>query len=268
MVPARYRTTEDDFIPEELKRFIEDDLKKATPSVQLRNLPKETRNDLNRVSSNRKSSDIFNILLDENKATEANQHAKPSTTDLLTTRHIQIPEQKNIVMTAFTSPNITRNKYRGVDNFNPNSYNNGIAPTPKADGPVITTASPIVRAILLKENPDKPVKFGRNGLVMPEDDSDVTNHYMELVNLDSADLIANVDPFECPICFGQFNQYEGIVLRDCLHSFCKECLVNTINYCEEAEIKCPYMDTTYSCESTVQVKWVRVIGNASAAYCK
>ncbi|XP_019561758.2 uncharacterized protein LOC109430168 [Aedes albopictus] len=259
VVPARYRTTEDDFIPEELKRFIEDDLDKAAPSVQLRNLPKETRNDLNRVSSNRKSSDIFNILLDENKATEANQHAKPSTTDLLTTRHIQVPEQKNIVMTAFTSPNITRNKYRGVDNFNPNSYNNGIAPTPKADGPVITTASPIVRAILLKENPGKPVKFGRNGLVMPEDDSDVTNHYMELVNLDSADLIANVDPFECPICFGQFSQYEGIVLRDCLHSFCKECLVNTINYCEEAEIKCPYMDTTYSCESTIQQREIKAL---------
>lgn len=256
VVPARYQTTEDDFIPEELKRFIEDDLKKPTPAVQLRNMPKETRNDLNRVSSNRKSSDIFNILLDENKATETH-HTRPNTSDLLTTRHIQVPEQKNIIMTAFTSPNITRNKYRGVDNFNPNTYNNGNAATPKADGPIITTASPIVRAVLLKENPDKPVKFGRNGLVMPEDDSDVTNHYMELVNLDSADLIANVDPFECPICFGQYEQYEGIVLRDCLHTFCKECLVNTINYSEEAEIKCPYMDNAYSCESVIQQREIK-----------
>ncbi|XP_062547961.1 uncharacterized protein LOC134213224 [Armigeres subalbatus] len=259
MVPARYKNTEeDDFIPEELKRFIEVDVKKPTSPVQLRQAPKETRNDLNRVSSNRKSSDIFNILLDESRAKET-QLTNPSTSDLLTTRHIHVPEQKNIIMTAFTSPNITRNKYRGVDNYNPNSYSNGHVATPKADGPIITTASPIVRAVLLKENPNKPVKFGRNGLVMPEDDSDVTNHYMELVNLDSADLIANVDPFECPICFGEFKQYEGIVLRDCLHSFCKECLVNTINYSEEAEIKCPYMDTAYSCESIIQQREIKAL---------
>lgn len=260
VVPARYRTTEDELIPEELKRFIQDDVQKTSSSdVQLRNPPKELRNDLNRVSSNRKSSDIFNILLDESKAPDAqnrNNQPRLSTTDLLTTRHIQVPEQKNIVMTAFASPNITRNKYRGVDNFNPNSYNNGVAPVPK-DGPVISTASPIVRAVLLKEK--KPVKFERNGLVMPEDDTDVTNHYMELVNLDSADVIANVEDFECPICFGNFKQYEGVVLRDCLHTFCKECLANTINYSEEAEIRCPFMDAVYSCESVIQQREIKAL---------
>lgn len=250
VVPARYRSSDDGF-PEELKRFIQED----ASDVQLRNPPNELRNDLNRVSSYRKSSDIFNILLDESKAPESQNrlNPKPSTSDLLTTRHIQVPEQKNIIMTAFASPNITRNKYRGVDNFNPNSYNNGVTPAPK-DGPIISTASPIVRAVLLK-----PVKFERNGLVMPEDDTDVTNHYMELVNLDSAHVIANVEAFDCPICFGHFEQYEGVVLRDCLHTFCKECLANTINYSEEAEIRCPFMDPVYSCESVIQQREIKAL---------
>ncbi|EDS43784.1 ubiquitin conjugating enzyme 7 interacting protein [Culex quinquefasciatus] len=258
VVPARYRRNDDELIPEELKRFIHDDVRKSS-DVQLRNPPKELRNDLNRVSSNRKSSDIFNILLDESKVAESQTRTSqpnPSTTDLLTTRHIQVPEQKNIVMTAFASPNITRNKYRGVDNFNPNSYNNGVAPAPK-EGPIISTASPIVRAVLLKER--KPVKFERNGLVMPDDDTDVTNHYMELVNLDSADVIANVDAFECPICFSAFEQYEGVVLRDCLHTFCKECLANTINFSEEAEIRCPFMDAVYSCESVITQREIKAL---------
>ncbi|XP_055634528.1 uncharacterized protein LOC129774693 [Toxorhynchites rutilus septentrionalis] len=261
VVLARYRSADDNFIPQAVEQLIKNSSAKTT-SVQLRDSNKETRNDLNRASCNRKSSDIFNILLDESKACPTQNKAisaRPSTTELLTTSHIQVPEQKNIVMTAFASPNITRNKYRGVDNFNPNSYTNGLVGTPKTDGPVITTASPIVRAVLLKQNSDKPVKFGRNGLVMPEDGSDVTNHYMELVNLDSADLIANVDPFDCSICFGNIKQYEGIILRDCLHSFCKECLVNTINYSEEAEIKCPFMDDVYSCECIIQQREIKAL---------
>ncbi|XP_053694732.1 uncharacterized protein LOC128742408 [Sabethes cyaneus] len=250
------------YTPEELKRFSSQNCPKSM-SVQMRNPQKELRNDLNRVSSNRKSSDIFNILLDETKALESQNKSspsqtKPSTADLLTTRHMQIPEQKNIIMTAFTSPNITRNKYRGVDNFNPNSYNIGSsAVVQKLDSPIISTASPIVRAVLLKN--DKTVKFGRNGLVIPENDNNFTNHYMELVNLDSADLIANVEPFECPICFDSFKEFEGIVLRDCLHSFCKQCLANTINYSEEAEIRCPFMNTAYSCESVIQQREIKAL---------
>ncbi|XP_055545100.1 uncharacterized protein LOC129730091 [Wyeomyia smithii] len=250
---------QDPFIPDESKRIAENDCQKSL-SVQMRNSRKELRNDLNRVSSSRKSSDIFNILLDETKAFESQNkasQAKPNTADLLTTRHMQIPEQKNIVMTAFTSPNITRNKYRGVDNFNPNSYNVGSTVGQKLDSPVISTASPIVRAVLLKS--DKAVKFGRNGLVVPENENDFTNHYMELVNLDSADLIANVEPFECPICFESFKAFEGIVLRDCLHSFCKQCLVNTINYSEEAEIRCPFMNKVYSCESVIQQREIKAL---------
>uniref|UniRef100_A0A182XKS7 RanBP-type and C3HC4-type zinc finger-containing protein 1 n=1 Tax=Anopheles quadriannulatus TaxID=34691 RepID=A0A182XKS7_ANOQN len=268
--------------PEDLTRYLDQQpplaperrTKEPTMHVQLRVPPIETRNDLNRISSNRKSSDIFNILHDESKGppTLVPPHApslatcsppvpKPRTTDLIRPEHIQVPEQSRIVMTALAthrSPNITRSQYRGVDNFNPNS--SGMV---KPERPMITTASPIVRAVLLKGSSGEKasaVRFGRNGLALPEDGSDVTpNHYTELVNLDNADLIANIEPFECPICFGAFQPYEGIVLRDCLHSFCKQCLISTIQYSEDAAIRCPYSDAVYSCESVIQQREIKAL---------
>uniref|UniRef100_A0A182ITK2 RanBP-type and C3HC4-type zinc finger-containing protein 1 n=1 Tax=Anopheles atroparvus TaxID=41427 RepID=A0A182ITK2_ANOAO len=265
--------------PEDLKRFLDEQPpfapgRRNTPreQVQLRNPPLETRNDLNRISSNRKSSDVFNILLDESKVSTGGPPVstvyapvpKPRTSDLVRPVHMQIPQQNRIVMTAafpaHRSPNITRSQYRGVDNFNPNS--SGMT---KPARPIITTASPIVRAVLLKSSTaavDRPaaVRFGRNGLALPEDGTEVApNHYTELVNLDNADLIANIEPFECPICFGPFQPYEGIVLRDCLHSFCKQCLISTIQYSEDAEIRCPYSDAVYSCESIIQQREIKAL---------
>ncbi|XP_053662674.1 uncharacterized protein LOC128711813 [Anopheles marshallii] len=273
--------------PEDLTHFLDQQpplapgrkTKEPAMHVQLRNPPPETRNDLNRISSNRKSSDIFNILHEETKAittgaaVTVGKHPamalqptsppvpKPRTSDLTRPEHIQVPEQNRIVMTALAthrSPNITRSQYRGVDNFNPNS--SGMV---KPERPIITTASPIVRAVLLKgSSGDKApaVRFGRNGLALPEDGTEVTpNHYTELVNLDNADLIANIEPFECPICFGAFQPYEGIVLRDCLHSFCKQCLISTIQYSEDAAIRCPYSDAVYSCESVIQQREIKAL---------
>ncbi|XP_050078935.1 uncharacterized protein LOC126565770 [Anopheles maculipalpis] len=276
--PARYKSPSPveqqiTVTPEDLTRYLDQQAplapgrksKEPTVHVQLRNPPLETRNDLNRISeSNRKSSDIFNILHEENKTIAQSPVApvpKPRTSDLLRPEHIQVPEQNRIVMTALAthrSPNITRSQYRGVDNFNPNS--SGMV---KPERPIITTASPIVRAVLLKSSSgDKApaVRFGRNGLALPDDGTEVTpNHYTELVNLDNADLIANIEPFECPICFGAFQPYEGIVLRDCLHSFCKQCLISTIQYSEDAAIRCPYSDAVYSCESVIQQREIKAL---------
>lgn len=77
--------------------------------------------------------------------------------------------------------------------------------------------------------------------------------YMELLNLDNAGYVTNVHPFECFICFIEYKEREGVVLRDCLHTFCRDCLAYTIEYCEEPEVKCPYIDAEYSCESVLQV---------------
>ncbi|CAO1302874.1 unnamed protein product [Diamesa serratosioi] len=83
------------------------------------------------------------------------------------------------------------------------------------------------------------------------------SHYMELVNLESSNIVPNMEKFECTICFSDVQPKLGAVLRDCLHHFCKECLVMHIQHNDDVEIKCPFMDNTYSCQSMLQDREVR-----------
>lgn len=46
-------------------------------------------------------------------------------------------------------------------------------------------------------------------------------HYLQLVDLDNTDLVPNVEPFECSVCIVQYEAGEGVVLRECLHMFCR-----------------------------------------------
>lgn len=83
--------------------------------------------------------------------------------------------------------------------------------------------------------------------------------YEELMSLENRDLIPNSEPFDCPICFVTYAPEEGVTLRDCLHTFCRLCVTNTIVYCEEAEVQCPYRDAVYTCESTLQEREIKAL---------
>lgn len=45
--------------------------------------------------------------------------------------------------------------------------------------------------------------------------------YEHLMSLENSDLIPNSVPIECPICFAPYGPCEGVILRDCLHMFCR-----------------------------------------------
>lgn len=45
--------------------------------------------------------------------------------------------------------------------------------------------------------------------------------YHKLIELEEANCVANKEAFQCPICFVEFNPGEGVILRDCLHVFCR-----------------------------------------------
>lgn len=45
--------------------------------------------------------------------------------------------------------------------------------------------------------------------------------YEELMSLENCDVISNTEPIECPVCFMITVPNEGVILRDCLHSFCR-----------------------------------------------
>lgn len=77
--------------------------------------------------------------------------------------------------------------------------------------------------------------------------------YKELLDFEEQNLIHNIDPFECEICFSDVAQMDGILIRECLHQFCIDCVRNTINLSEEAEILCPAND----CQCYIQDREIR-----------
>lgn len=83
--------------------------------------------------------------------------------------------------------------------------------------------------------------------------------YLQLVNLDNKDLVENREPFECVVCFTEIAPGEGVTLRECLHQFCKLCLAHTIQYTEDAEVKCPYRDDQYSCNIALQDREIKAL---------
>ncbi|PNF42743.1 hypothetical protein B7P43_G13613 [Cryptotermes secundus] len=84
-------------------------------------------------------------------------------------------------------------------------------------------------------------------------------HYLQLVDLDNTDLVPNMEPFECSVCIVQYEAGEGVVLRECLHVFCRACLASTVQFNEEAEVKCPYRDADYACNSVLQEREIKAL---------
>ncbi|MED6278164.1 hypothetical protein CHARACLAT_020858 [Characodon lateralis] len=70
-------------------------------------------------------------------------------------------------------------------------------------------------------------------------------NYMYLLATDEQNLISNTTETDCPICFSPLEPGEGVVLRECLHTFCRECLKGTLINSQDAEVYCPDTD----CES-------------------
>lgn len=71
---------------------------------------------------------------------------------------------------------------------------------------------------------------------------DDTNLYKDLLDLEQQGLIYNTESFECKICFTEIDVSQGILIRECLHQYCIDCMRHTINLSEEARIKCPAVD--------------------------
>ncbi|XP_071958275.1 ranBP-type and C3HC4-type zinc finger-containing protein 1-like isoform X2 [Antedon mediterranea] len=84
-------------------------------------------------------------------------------------------------------------------------------------------------------------------------------NFERLQEYDQLDVIPNNEAFTCLICYDDFDAGEGITLRECLHSFCKDCLTGHISVCEEPEIKCPFQDNEFSCEALIQDREIRAL---------
>lgn len=79
-----------------------------------------------------------------------------------------------------------------------------------------------------------------------------------ILKKDDLDFIENAEEFECIICYTEVKVGDGVTLKNCLHQFCKECIVETVKQCETVEAKCPFMGGDgKSCESTMQQREIR-----------
>ncbi|RZF46389.1 hypothetical protein LSTR_LSTR007922 [Laodelphax striatellus] len=70
------------------------------------------------------------------------------------------------------------------------------------------------------------------------------NIYQQLIELEEDNVVVNKKPFDCTICLTKVDRGEGITLKECLHMFCRDCLAQTIEYNEDAVVKCPYRGET------------------------
>ncbi|XP_029006840.1 ranBP-type and C3HC4-type zinc finger-containing protein 1 isoform X2 [Betta splendens] len=64
-------------------------------------------------------------------------------------------------------------------------------------------------------------------------------NYLYLLAAEEQSLIPNAAQAECPICMSGVEPGDGIVLRECLHVFCRDCLKGTIVNSQDAEVSCP-----------------------------
>lgn len=82
--------------------------------------------------------------------------------------------------------------------------------------------------------------------------------YNQLIELEESDLnlIENHNEFYCQLCLTTFGKGEGVLLRGCLHEFCKECLGGLINSSDVPDIGCPYTDENYTCKEFLQVSLI------------
>lgn len=87
-------------------------------------------------------------------------------------------------------------------------------------------------------------------------------YYLE--NLEANNYIENNEPFRCSICLNEINIQAGVVLKNCLHMFCKECLNKTIEYSDDVVVKCPFMDDLGSCEFFLQDSEFRSLASDNA----
>lgn len=81
------------------------------------------------------------------------------------------------------------------------------------------------------------------------------NVYNELVQLEQQALIANTETFECGVCLEECAPGNGVILRECVHSFCRECLTDIVRHSEEPDVSCPAV----ACRSLLQEREIRTL---------
>ncbi|XP_022082293.1 ranBP-type and C3HC4-type zinc finger-containing protein 1-like isoform X2 [Acanthaster planci] len=85
------------------------------------------------------------------------------------------------------------------------------------------------------------------------------SNFQAILMADTVDLIPNTEEFECLICYTPVPAGEGVLLRECLHTFCEECLKGHILHNREPVIMCPYDDGAYTCPEALLEREIKAL---------
>lgn len=75
------------------------------------------------------------------------------------------------------------------------------------------------------------------------------------MQLERRALVANVEPFQCVVCLEECGSGAGAVLRECVHTFCRECLAEVVRHSEEPAAACPAV----GCPGALQEREIRAL---------
>lgn len=73
-----------------------------------------------------------------------------------------------------------------------------------------------------------------------------------LLQMNDLPVIPNFHAFQCQVCYSDIEVGEGILLKNCLHNGCKDCLGQLISHAEEFEVQCPFVENNNPCREFIQ----------------
>eukprot|EP00794_Sanderia_malayensis_P018848 gene18848-20746_t len=115
------------------------------------------------------------------------------------------------------------------------------------------------RRRLLKEEEQERLAVELHNRTKEEERLAAVRNYETTLQAAQMNLIPNPDEFECAICYNEVGPQEGVMLRECLHSFCRECLAEHIKACENPEVTCPYNDGDVTCNEVITTQEISAL---------
>lgn len=84
-----------------------------------------------------------------------------------------------------------------------------------------------------------------------EDPHEKEKRLREHIAVYEQDVVSTSQEFECAICVVEVEPGKGIVLKNCHHKICEQCLANTAKNSPTAEVQCPCLDEDAPCQMAV-----------------
>lgn len=92
---------------------------------------------------------------------------------------------------------------------------------------------------------------------LKQDPTSYLGIYCKLLEHGCRSIVTNTLSFECSVCFASVPAGAGVVLRNCLHTFCRRCLEQTIRHSAEAQVRCPHATASFSCSARLLTREIR-----------